>query len=103
MKQIIEGLRYDTETAKELGEASYNGSSTDFQYFHETLYKTESGRYFLAGKGGPRTRWAHAVGNGQTGGSGIQTLEASEALEWAERYLTSDAIEAAFGEFISDA
>ena len=58
MKAIINGLRYDTDKATLIGEASH-GYASDFQHWEAGLYKTpRSGRFFLAGSGGPMTRWS---------------------------------------------
>ncbi len=105
MRAIINGLRYDTDKAALVGEASYNGSRTDFQWWEAGLYKTpRSGRFFLAGRGGPMTRWAKSIGNnGRTGSSGIAPMSLDEAREWAERYLTVDEVETGFAETIADA
>jgi hypothetical protein len=106
MKAIINGKRYDTEKAILIGEASSRGMSVnDFGHWYAGLYRTpKAGRYFLAGEGGPMTRWARPVGNnGRTGGEGIFEFEPEEALEWAERYLDADAIEKHFGEMVEDA
>jgi hypothetical protein len=104
MKTIKDGLRYDTEKAILIGEASSDLSRTDFGWWEAGLYCTpRSGRYFLAGRGGPMTRWARPAGNMTTGGNGIIPLDEEDALEWAEQYLTHDEIEAAFGEKLEDA
>jgi hypothetical protein len=98
MKAIINGLRYDTDKAVCVGEADFGGSVTDFQYWEAGLYRTpRAGRFFLAGSGGPMTRWARRVDNSSyTGGSGIIPLTKDEALEWAKQYLTTAEIEAAW-------
>jgi len=76
LKAIINGLRYDTQKATLLGEGSAGGSHSDFRHWSAGLYKTpRSGKFFLAGDGGPMTRWARDVGNnGRTGGSAIRWL-----------------------------
>jgi hypothetical protein len=79
---------------------------TDFQWWEAGLYKTpRSGPYFLAGSGGPMTRWARSIGqNGRTGGSAmIFPMSADEAREWAERYLTVEEVEKGFADAIEDA
>jgi hypothetical protein len=106
MKAIINGLRYDTETATHIGGASGGGyNMRDFHYWEEDLYKTpRAGRYFLAGKGGPLTRYAVAVGNnGHTGGERIIPLDADEAMRWAEEHLDADTIAEHFGDAVQDA
>jgi len=107
MKKIINGTRYDTEKAICIGEydhGSYPGSG-DFSHWSAALYKTpRSGRYFLAGEGGAMTRFAEHCANGTScGGTRLIPLTADEALEWAERYLSTDEVEEAFGDMIEDA
>lgn len=99
MKKIINGLRYDTEKAIEVGSASHSYPS-DFSHWEATLYKTpRSGRYFLAGEGGAMSMFASRIDqNSWGGGSGIRPLTREEALEWAEGNLSTEEIEDGFGE-----
>jgi hypothetical protein len=109
MKSIINGKRYDTEKAIEIGGAHNIGagasSLTDFQYWEATLYKTpRSGTYFLAGKGGPMTRYARGSGNNTTTwGARIDPMRKEEALKWAETYLDPEVVEKEFNDIIKDA
>lgn len=105
MKTILDGIRYNTEKATLIGEASF-GHHGDFARWEAGLYVTpRSGRYFLAGEGGPMSFWAEA--GDQPGerrsGSGIRPMSPKAALEWAERHLTTEEVEAAFGDQIEDA
>ena len=98
MKQIIEGRLYDTETADELGDYAYSHRS-DFYSWSETLYRTKAARYFIAGEGGPLSKYARSCGQGETaGGEGIRIVTEAEAREWMEEYADADAYIAAFGE-----
>ena len=104
MRKIINGLRYDTETAVEVGRASSGFPVSDFNWWESTLYKTpRSGRFFLAGEGGPMTRFAQRVGDMRGYGEGLFPMERTEALAWAEQYLTADEIEKHFGDNVEDA
>jgi hypothetical protein len=107
MKAIINGKRFNSDTAIKIGEGGshWNVSRTDFSFWEATLYRTpRSGAYFLAGKGGPMTRWAKSAGNNSyTGSSGILPLARAEALEWAEKYLSPEEIEHGFSEVLEDA
>ena len=86
MKKVIDGLVYNTETAEEIASYSYLGNS-DFRHVDETLYKTKKGKYFLAGSGGPMSKYAVPVGNsGYGGGEGIIPLTVEEAREWCEKH-----------------
>ena len=104
MKKIINGLRYDTEKAIEIGYHSSGHHSGDFQGWHATLYRTpRSNRYFLAGEGGAMSRYASHHGNSMGCGEKLNPLEKAAALAWAEQYLDADAIEKHFGDAIQDA
>ncbi len=97
MKKIINGRRYDTTTAKEIGNASYSGSVTDFQWWDETLYLKRTGEFFLYGKGGPMSEYKRMISQNEwSGGEKIIPLSIEEAKEWAEKYLDADEYEALF-------
>lgn len=104
MKAIINGKRYDTDRAIKIGQASHCNIG-DFRYYCETLYRTPlSGAYFLAGEGGPMTRWAKSTGTDSwCGGAGIIQMTTKAALLWAEANLTTDEIEEHFGDQIEEA
>ena len=104
MKGIVDGRRYDTKSAVLIGEASH-GYGGDFSAWEAGLYKTPvSGAYFLAGRGGPKTRWAQRLSrNEYSSGSGIIPLTLEEALEWAEQNLSVDEVETGFAGVVEDA
>ena len=47
MKKIINGKKYDTETAKWLGDYWNGLGGNDFKKLFETLYQKKTGDYFL--------------------------------------------------------
>lgn len=97
MKKIINGRRYDTETAKFLGEDSYSNWG-DFHFWEETLYQKRTGEFFLHGVGGPASKYAETVGQNQwTGGEKIIPLSFDKARNWAEKHLGGDEYEEIFG------
>ena len=99
MKKIINGRKYNTETAKAIATTGYEGSCRDFQWWEETLYQKKTGEYFLAGEGGPASKYCVSTGmNEWTGGSRITPLTEAEAKRWAEEALDVDTYEAVFGE-----
>ena len=103
MKKIVEGKRYDTETATLIGEYSY-GYRGDFERIHEGLYRTKTGNFFVAGTGGPKTRYSVQVEqNSWSGSSDIYPLTNDEALEWAQAHLDAQEIEDEFAPMIADA
>lgn len=97
MKKIINGKRYDTETAKEVACDSYL-YPRDFHYWSETLYRKNTGEYFLHGEGGPMSRYAESTGQNQwSGGEKIIPLSIEAAQAWAEEHLDANEYEEIFG------
>lgn len=105
MKKIIDGLRYDTDNAIEIGYYSTGGSTSDFTHWEASLYKTpRSGKFFLAGEGGPMTQFASRGSQEGIGyGEKLSPMSREEALSWAEQYLNAEVIEKHFGDSIQDA
>jgi hypothetical protein len=106
MKAIIDGKRYDTETAEEIGSFDYGHypGSGDFSHWSATLYQTKAGTFFLHGEGGALTRFAqHCADGGSCGGEKIIPLDADSALQWAENFLDAEIIEKYFASQIVDA
>ena len=104
MKQIIEGRRYNTETAQEIGSGGGKAYPGDFHYYSESLYKTPRGNYFLAGEGGPLSRYGRpAYGGGTCGGDGILPVSKEDALSWCEEHLDPEDYSEFFEDLIEDA
>lgn len=99
MNRIINGKRYDTETAPAVAENCSRGvSRSDFQWFRETLHKKRTGEFFLHGQGGAMTRYAERVdGNAWQGGEDIIPLNIEQARAWAEPLMSGDEFERIFG------
>jgi len=84
MKAVIDGKRYDTETAEEIA-ADAHGHTGDFDHWRESLYRTKQGAFFLAGSGGPRSKYSRLPRQNEwTGGEGISVLTEAGALRWCE-------------------
>ena len=105
MRKIVRGKRYDTESARLVGEYENSLPVTDFHHVWMGLYCTpRSGQYFLAGKGGPMTRFAQSTGQNQwSGGSDIIPMTREEAFSWAQENLNTEVVEDEFGDLIEDA
>lgn len=104
MKKIINGLRYDSETAIAIGSDSYSHPG-DFNFWEETLYKTpRAGRFFLVGEGGPMTKYSKSIGQNQwTGGENLTPMTKDEAMRWCEEHLGSGDWEEYFVDQIEEA
>ncbi|MCL2377822.1 MAG: hypothetical protein FWC77_01710 [Defluviitaleaceae bacterium] len=88
MKKIINGKRYDTATAKDLGEKDYYNNGNWF--YTETLFQKITGEFFLFTSSDERNIYAPE--------NGIKPLGLSAAQTWAEEHLDGDEYEAIFGE-----
>ena len=72
MKKIICKVEYDTETSKIVEKRTY-GNFGDADGYEETLYNTDSGKYFLYVNGGEES--IHPEEN-------IKRMSAQKAEEW---------------------
>ena len=98
MRMIINGRKYDTETA-ELIESYDNGRyGNDFGQLSESLYRKKNGEFFLHGEGGPMTVYREAVGSMWTNGEKLIPLSVDEAKAWAEKHCSVEMFEEVFGE-----
>lgn len=98
MRKIIDGRKYDTDTAQELAEWK-DGWPRDNTRVRETLYRKRTGEYFLLGEGGPDSRYARQVELALfSEGWRIMPLTFEQARQWAEDRLDADEYEGLFGE-----
>lgn len=97
MKRVLEGRIYDTEKSVLICKI-WEGNKGDFAHFEAELYKTpKSGRFFLAGEGGPMTIFRKRVDqNSWSGSSGIIPISEGEALRYAERHASVEVVEKYF-------
>ena len=104
MKKVVKGKLYDTEKATLIAEWSW-GSPGNFQHVVEGLYKTRNGRYFIAGSGGPMSKYARKVDqNTWSGGSDITPVSRQAAFEWCqENGVDPDLIAREFPDFLQEA
>lgn len=103
MRKVIDGRRYDTETAIEVGESNH-GRPGDWAFMSETLYRTRRGAWFLHGAGGPLSSYGERCGsNERTGSERIIPLTEDEAFEWAQDALDGETVDAFFSAHVSDA
>lgn len=99
MKKIINGSRYDTDTAKCLGRDRSGRPSSDFSYWEQELYRTKSEKYFVH-----KASFGYPKSDGSFGwGEEIVPVSEAAARQWAERHLSADEIEAIFVQDRDDA
>ena len=98
MKKIINGKKYDTDTAECVGHDSF-GCRGDFRYWFEQLYQKQTGEFFIYGEGGPFTKYGKTcTDSAKAFGENIYPLTIVEAQEWVERHLSTEDYEDIFGE-----
>ena len=100
MKKIINGKKYDTETAKLIGRYRSELGRNDFRYFGEELFLKKTGEYFLFGEGHGMSKYRSFNGNSYSWGEEIAPMSKDEAFEWASKSsdMSVEQIEAHFGE-----
>lgn len=99
MKKIIDGKKYDTETAKCVCVMTNGYYSNDFNYEREELYLKKTGEYFIYGEGGARSKYNQQCGgNSYCGGSAITPVSKERAMEFVENYGSAEEYEELFGE-----
>ena len=97
MKQIINGKRYDTSTAELINSYEYS-YPRDFNYVYEQLYRKKTGEFFIAGEGGPLSKYRQSCGQNEwSGGSRIVPLSFEDAQMWVEEHCSADRYEEIFG------
>lgn len=98
MNKVINGKRYNTETAKEMGKTG-EYYHNDINSWEETLYRTKSGQYFIYGEGGANTRYAEPAQLGNwVSGEQIIPISEDKAKEWVNEYLSGEDYDRIFGE-----
>lgn len=86
MKIEYNGVLYNTDTAKKLGEWHNDAEPTSTYYCEETLYIRRGLRnYFLYGRGGSTSKYATAGKNGWEAGEAIIPLTDFGAEKWLAR------------------
>ena len=89
---------YDTDTATKIADKEEYFGSNNFRNIFETLYKKKTGEFFLAGEGGPLTKYAEDCGEMKTFGEAIFPLTTEEAKNWAEVNMSAEDYIDLFGE-----
>jgi len=98
MKKIINGKKYDTETATKIYGNSSGHSFSDFRFCSEALFLKKTGEYFLYGEGGPMSDYGENYGNGRGWGEKITPYSEEDARKWLEINADADTYEKCWGE-----
>jgi hypothetical protein len=95
MIQVIDGKRYNTDTATRVFQYWNGYMTSDFKYRTKSLYLTSKGAWFLHHVGGAMTDMAETVGNSSHGSECIEPVTADDAYGFLEAHSDdSDALDA---------
>ena len=104
MRNIINGKIYDTATAEWIYDTSNGSGVSDFKHERSALYRTTRGRWFLAGYGGPMSRFGHTLSDrSRTEGSGCIPLTPADALAELERHNAAEEIDCHLSTLVEEA
>lgn len=91
--KIINGKRYNTETAEHICYHGNNLGKSDFNAINMDLYRTPKGAWFVQGWGGAATRYHHQDGGMYSGQESIWPVSNQEAQSIMEDAGAVDALE----------
>lgn len=98
MIKILNGKKYNTETARNLLERNNGCGYGDFDYVRETLYKKKTGEYFLHGEGGARSQYGKSYSDYFCDGEQIIPLTEDMAKQWVIEYFDGEKYLMLFGD-----
>ena len=103
MYEIINGKKYDTETATKIGYRFGGNGRRDHRACEETLYRKKNGEFFINGWGGSRTEYAVRLDGGMcSDGERIRPMSDYDAYQWCKSYLSEDECIRLFGDKIPE-
>lgn len=103
MTEIINGKKYNTETSITIGNRFEGDGRRDHRAIEETLYRKNSGEFFVHGWGGLRTEYAVNLDGGmRSDGERIRPLSDYDAYHWIKKYLGDDECTKLFGDKIPE-
>jgi len=83
MKAIVDGKRYDTDTATKVLDWTNGYYPGDFKYRQKILYLTKNGAWFIYHSGGAMTDLAVVAGsNTYSGSSKIEPVDKEDAYKF---------------------
>ena len=100
VKKKINHKVYDTKKAELIYEYENGYEVSNFQWMAESLYRSKKGDWFLAGEGGPSTKYRKISDDGYTYGDGLEPISAVTALEWLKQFGDTETIERYFADNI---
>lgn len=98
MNKIINGRRYDTDSAKCIAVWDNGEPSGVSQYYSETLYRKRTGEHFLCRKGGAMSPVSRMRDGSIRGGWDLLPMGLADAKAWGEAKLSCEEFANAFGD-----
>lgn len=102
MIKVLDGKRYNTETAEMVFGWSNGHHSGDFRRRDKDLYRTKKGAWFIHHEGGALTDMAVSCGSGTTGSSRIEPVCGRDAMRFLEAHSDESDAMAAIESYFSD-
>ena len=102
MIQVIDGKRYNTETAKFIFEYWNGYMTSDFKHRTKSLYLTSKGSWFIHHVGGALTDMAESIGNSSHGSECIEPINADDAYGFLEAHSDDEKALAAMSSHFAD-
>lgn len=92
MRRVVDGKIYDTTKSSLVATIASRGTLADYEYEYTQLFRTKKGNFFLAGRGGPWSRWKRRSRNddGWIEGYGIQPVDHEQARELVQIFANHD-------------
>jgi hypothetical protein len=98
MRKIINGRKYDTDTAKRVCCYDNGCYITDIYYYSETLFKKKTGEFFILVEGGACSQANEYLGKGcYIGGKNIIPISEIRAKKFVELNGSVEEYEELFG------
>jgi len=85
MEKLIDGKLYSTDEAERVATWRNVADRSNFNYCREELYRTDSGRWFIYGSGGAKSKYSETTAHGTEGGEDIRAVTPDEAFQWCQR------------------
>ena len=90
MKRVINGRKYDTETATLLASWNNGYDINDPNYVEEILYRMTTGEYFVYGRGGANSCYSKWHNGQWYGSNDIIPKSEPRARAWVEELANED-------------
>ena len=103
MIKVIDGKRYNSETAECVFQYTNGQYSNDFRYRSKCLFLTPKKAWFILHYGGPMSDMATSAGGGSIGwGQDIEPVSDSDAFGFLQAHSDDPDAQAAINKYFSD-